>query len=147
MAQVIVERPRRGSRYKGRLKGYNRRQRRCRLDEAPRRESMMALRGGSRDLNEHLGPLRRYLASQVGRPWNKVYSEICRHIRLDSAVQSHVRDHVDQYVETHVVLIDGRPCHGSPPWIGRPIGFLRISLFYVCPRTGLLRKAPRTARS
>ena len=31
---------------------------------------------GTRALNENLAPLRRYLHAQVGRPWNKVFSEI-----------------------------------------------------------------------
>ena len=50
--------------------------------------------GHTKWLNEHLGPLRRYLDSQVGRPWDKVFSEICAHIDRSSAVQDHVRDHV-----------------------------------------------------
>jgi hypothetical protein len=85
-------------------------------------------------LNEHMAPLRRYLRSQVGRPWNKVHSEISQHLRLDSAVQSHVLDHLDDYVARHVDEIDGELYARSGCWMGRPLR----SLFYVCPRTGLL---------
>ena len=50
-------------------------------------------------LNENLAPLKRYLFKQVGRPWNKVYSEISEHLRADNPVQQHVRDHLKDFVE------------------------------------------------
>ena len=51
-------------------------------------------RGGLKLLNENLAPLRRYLERQVGRPWDKVYSEIAEGLRVASTVQRHVRDHL-----------------------------------------------------
>jgi hypothetical protein len=146
MSKVIVERPRFGSHDKARAKGRRRELRREGLD-GRRFEGIKCLRGGTRSLNEHLGPLRRYLESQVGRPWDKVFSEICEHINRNSAVQDHVRDHVDDYVETHVVFIDGVPCVGHPRGYGRPLVggtgrddliCWRHPLYYVCPTTGLL---------
>jgi hypothetical protein len=59
-------------------------------------------------LNENLAPLRRYLASQVGRPWDAVFSEISSKIRLDNAVQKHVRDHVQDFVAVTTFLQDGK---------------------------------------
>jgi hypothetical protein len=105
---------------------------------------MLAQGGGSKFFNEHLGPLRRYLAKQVGRPWNKVYSEICENLRVDSVVQAHVRDHVAEYVETCVIEIDGVACRGTYP-VGAPLtrGY---RLFYVCPRSGILRAINRPKR-
>src|SRR5438270_13646859 len=93
MAKVIVERPRHGSRMR-KHKGQARRWGRTPLDEYPRHDRMIGKIVHTKSLNEHLGPLRRYLARQVGRPWDKVFSEICANISLDSAVQVHVRDHV-----------------------------------------------------
>ncbi len=114
MAKVIVERPRFGSRLRGTPKGYRRALQRLGEEGTPRREGMKRRhRGNTKMLNEHLGPLRRYLDAQVGRPWDKVFSEICSHIDRASAVQDHVRDHVADYVVTHVVLIDGIPCSGE----------------------------------
>lgn len=135
MAKVIVERPRTGGGVR-RPKGIRKRERLALADLLPAREGMrQRWTSWSKHLNEHLSPLRRYLAGQVGRPWNKVHSEISRHLRLDSAVQSHVLDHLDDYVERHVLVIDGVLCSSSGWGIGRPLR----SLFYVCPRTGLLR--------
>ncbi|MBX9789337.1 MAG: hypothetical protein K2Y37_10520 [Pirellulales bacterium] len=146
MAKVIVERPRVGSRSRQAAKGYQKRLQRWGLEEAPRREGMYARGGRTKSLNEHLGPLRRYLRKQVGRPWNLVFSEICQNIRLDSAVQSHVRDHVWDYVELQVIEIDGVPCYGAGWLHGRPIATWGRQFLYVCPRTGLLREIKPQAR-
>jgi hypothetical protein len=140
MAKVIVERPRLGSRQKL-ARGYRKRWGRTPPEDWPRRESIYALKGHTRSFNEHLGPLRRYLRSQVGRPWNLVFSEICANIRVDSAVQSHVRDHVFDFVETHVVERDGQLFALGGFW-ARALW----TSFYVCPRTGLLREFPRVKR-
>jgi hypothetical protein len=58
-------------------------------------------RGGCKMLNETLAPLRRYLEAQVGRPWDKVYSEIAAHLKPTSTVQQHVRDHLGDFVNLH----------------------------------------------
>jgi hypothetical protein len=145
MAKVIVERPRIAYRAWTKPKGYARRQARFGDDGPPRHEGMLARwGGGTKELNEHLGPLRRYLDRQVGRPWDAVFSEICQRINRNSAVQDHVRDHVEQYVVRHVILVDGVPCCGTGEWYGQPLHQRYYACWYVCPHTGLLRrmKAP-----
>jgi hypothetical protein len=136
MAKVIVERPRLGGGVR-RPKGNRKRARLALADQLPMREGIKRQwQSWRKSLNEHLGPLRRYLQSQVGRPWNKVHSEISQHLRLDSAVQSHVLDHLDDYVAKHVEEIDGE----LYSWSGYSVGHRLRSPFYVCPRTGLLRE-------
>ena len=141
MAKVIVERSRRKGWAWNKPKGYQRRLRRYGEDGPPSREGIKACwQSHTKDLNEHLGPLRRYLDKQVGRPWDKVFSEICAHINRSSAVQDHVRDHVEDYVTTHVILIDGVPCSGEGSYnYGKPLHQFRYRPWYVCPITGLLR--------
>lgn len=144
MAKVIVERPRCHAGAKGTPKGLRRRTHRLFDEGLPRQEGIKRRSGGTKLLNEHLGPLRRYLDAQVGRPWDKVFSEICTHIDRRSAVQDHVRDHVGQYVTTHVLLIDGVPCSGEgDSRHGRPLHQLGCRRWYVCPRSGLLRRVKR----
>jgi len=147
MAKVIVERPRFGSRTRGKPKGYQRRLRRLFDEGPPAREGIKRRCQGARHkmFNEHLGPLRRYLDSQVGRSWDKVFSEICAHIDRSSAVQDHVRDHVEQYVARNVLLRDGVPCSGeSGRGYGQPLhSCFRWRRWYVCPRTGILRRVER----
>jgi hypothetical protein len=149
MAKVIVERPRISGHWCHEAKG-----RKARLREAiesdegtPIHEGMKRPYQGHKCLNEHLGPLRRYLDKQVGRPWDKVFSEICRHINRSNPVQDHVRDHVEEYVVRNVVEIDGELCSGGGTRWGSRYGtplqeMRRRHLWYVCPRTGLLRRVP-----
>ena len=77
-------------------------------------------------VNEHLGPLQRYLAGQVGRPWDKVFADICRHLDRGSAVQDHVRDHLPDYVATCVIVEGGELRHGNGYGIGRPLRTTRF---------------------
>lgn len=138
MAKVIVERPRHGSRLPSKRKGYARRTARIAWEDQPRREGMKLRSGGGKSLNEHLSPLRRYLAGQVGRPWDRVFADICRHLDRGSAVQDHVRDHVDDYVAVCVVITDGELRHSD--------GWPLRTPFYVCPRTGILKKNRKLRR-
>jgi hypothetical protein len=149
MAKVIVERPRIKGCAWHKPKGYQRRLRRYGDDGPPAREGIKACwQGRTKYLNEHLGPLRRYLDKQVGRPWDKVFSEICARINRSNAVQDHVRDHVADYVTTHVLLIDGVPCSGEGGLgYGIPLHHqYRFRPWYVCPRTGLLRRVKKPGR-
>ena len=72
MFEVIIERPRWGSSYK-RKKGRHGEP--LRRQEGPTWEPV-SLGRGSKGLNENLAPLRRFLESRVGRPWDAVRSEI-----------------------------------------------------------------------
>lgn len=147
MAKVLVERPRHGSRDRGlTVKGYRKRLDRSFAagDGPPVREGMKRLHGGTKFFNEHLGPLRRYVQSQVGRPWDKIYSEICERVDRGNVVQKHILTHLFDYVQTRAVLIDGEPCWGEPGyWYGRPLRELHYrNLWYVCPKSGILKRVP-----
>ena len=93
MSKVIVERPRRGT-WKAGKPGRTR----ALFDddgEPVRAKGATEPKGRAQKtkwLNENLNPLKRYLASQVGRPWRKIYSEISEHLKPSSTVQQHVRD-------------------------------------------------------
>jgi hypothetical protein len=133
MAKVIVERPRWGSRLASKKPGYRRSLQKCDLADLPRREPLCGRwRGRQKSLNEHLGPMHRFLRSQVGRPWNKVHQDLCEHVSFDNAVQKHVLTHVFDFVTRHVTLVAGRP-HSQRR---RP---LEVGEMYVCPQTGLLK--------
>src|SRR5437762_2668741 len=102
MAKVIVERPRKRGCALNKPKSYAKQLYRIAAEDQPKRESIKRRWwAGEKYLNEHLGPLRRFLDSRLGRPWDAVFSEICERINRHSAVQDHVRDHVEQYVVKH----------------------------------------------
>lgn len=93
MAKVIVERPRSGRGAAGLRPG--RTEALVDDDGEPIRAVKAARKPKqpepkTKRLNETLNPLKRYLASNVGRPWDKVYSEISAHLKPSSTVQQHV---------------------------------------------------------
>lgn len=142
MDKVLCERPRCGARFKRRSR-Y-----RGPLEDAPHYESSSRRRGGNKHLNEHLGPLRRWLLSNVGRPWDKIYSELRANISPRNAVQMHIWQHAEQYVARHVVMQGRTPMHRPGQWWsvgGNPVDARRCPV-YVCPKTGLLRRTPTRAK-
>jgi hypothetical protein len=143
MYKVIVERPRRGSRHTDASAGRIFRN----SEDAP---SKLGIKQGHRDrkdLNENLRPLRRFLESQIGRPWNKVYADLSRGIDRRNTVQEHIYTHIESYVafRTKWVARDGRENNGECVQIirGRWWGgtdLLKDSYvpMYVHPLTGIL---------
>jgi hypothetical protein len=132
MYKVIVERPRR-------WKAGGATAARLRRDfDGPMRLGMRA-GYGYRELNENLAPLRRYLHAQIGRPWNKVFSEICAGIDRRNTVQQHIHQHIRDFIAIDVDVRGGRLVDLAPRW-----RFLRSDSgisqeLYVDPRTGLIR--------
>jgi hypothetical protein len=144
MYEVIIERPRLGG-------GWRSKERRAEMrfradpEHAPTSEPISRGRG-SKHLNENLAPLRRFLLSRVGRPWNAVHSEIAATLRLTSAVQKHVLDHLREMVYMNVVQI-GDDLYECGSWGVQEFRRSRWTPVYVCPQTGLLKKVPpRPAR-
>jgi hypothetical protein len=140
MSKVIVERPRGGRSWPARP-GRTR----ALVDDDG---EPIAARGAreprgkpqrTKSLNENLGPLRRFLDSQVGRPWNKVYAEIAEHLKPSSTVQQHVRDHVEDFVAVKTRMRKGEVLTISR-WGGEVALADARQRLYVHPRTGLLRK-------
>jgi len=132
MFKVIVERPR-----KGKSDGSFAARRRRDFEGPP--QLGMRAGYGYRSLNENLNPLRRYLRAQVGRPWNKVYSEIARNIDRRNTVQQHIYQHLSDFVAIKVGRRDGQLVDLADPLSSfRMTSSLRQEL-YVDPRTGLLR--------
>ncbi|MBN9119929.1 MAG: hypothetical protein J0I06_12335 [Planctomycetes bacterium] len=153
MGKVLVERPRLrrrggdsrpGKGYANQLKKYF-----AAGNSPPSREGIKRRYTDRKHFNEHLGPLRRFLDSNVGRPWDKVYSEICKHVDRNNVVQKHILTHLFDYVVVHTILIDGEPCRGEA-YAGRYGKPLRTSGYrhqwYVCPKSGLLRKSKYVPR-
>lgn len=137
MAKVIVERPRWGAALRGKKKGYRKALQKSEIADLPRREPLAGRwRGMSKCFSEHLSPMRRFLRSRVGRPWDKVHQELCANVDFGNIVQKHVMTHIYQYVARYVEEIDGRLF--SAKGYGRAWP-LTEGQMYVCPRTGILR--------
>jgi hypothetical protein len=103
----------------------------------------------SKQQSDFLAPLKRWLAKQVGRPWNKVYSELKSAFPARKHVYDHIFTHVFGYVvrARDIVMIDKKPYwkrsrYGAkrPEPITERGGDLTL---YVRPDNGLLYRAPR----
>lgn len=124
-------------------------ERECRFRNAEDRdeESYVAPRFRPQ-FSENLPPLRRFLERQVGRPWDKVYSEIRAHVNADSATQYHILQHLYDRLAVQVWREPdgelwcrfrwGRQTRLTDRWGPN---------LYVCPDTGLLRRVKRPKRA
>jgi hypothetical protein len=142
MARIIVERPRLGGH------GYKEKKiHKSDFEDLPCHESMSKHYGwASKELNENLAPLKRYLHSQIGRPWDKVHSEISKHIKLNSAVQRHILQHLEQMIETKTFLGNDGKVYARGMFGDSLIDEKYSSWcdLYVHPKTRLVRKiAPK----
>lgn len=139
MAKVLVERSRTGG-------SRDRRGRAPRsLEDLPNKVSMKRGHNDRKSLNENLSPLKRFLDSRVGKPWDQVYSEISANLKPSNAVQQHVRDHIWDFVKKDVFIAEG----------GIVCGYNRYRYFggnheinnnqlYIDPETGILKKYKTT---
>lgn len=145
MHEVLIERPRRGARFK------------TRRNNKPRVTEWDGEDGYGRDyrpnplrtkyFDDFLQPLKRWLRRQVGRPWDKVWSELCAGIDARSTVGKHLMDHARLEVEQTCRLdADGKPVMLSGRNRLRRLGWIRPEGLYVHPRTGLLCFRPEIDR-
>jgi hypothetical protein len=132
MFKIIVERPRRGG------KDDKKTTKNESSDMLPAKQSMKRAHYDRKELNENLAPLKRFLNKNVGRPWDKVYSEICDQISVNSTVQQHVRQHIPNYVKLDV-RVQGKQILSKNAHY-RSYYELSDGELYVHPSTGILRK-------
>ena len=118
MEKVLVTRPRHGSWKKNEEVRKIRRSRpKEDGDNGGNRGSMKPKypNWDNKQLNEFLNPLWRFLNSRVGKPWDKVYSEIRKENSGRSAVGAHIYQHLFDFVVINPQMIDNKP-HQSYLW-------------------------------
>jgi hypothetical protein len=132
MHKVVTERPRRGHsnpsrKWGGRVPEVYEGQ--TFISSARRRQYGW----NSKEFSDFLSPLRRYLRGQVGRPWDKVYSEIRKAVP-NGMHGDHIWLHIKTEVEINCFERDGR-IFARPRYFPREV---EVSGLYVHPRTLLL---------
>ena len=142
MHKVVVERPRWNP-------GPGKNGRRANLPDEllPKFEGIKRPHSRRKGLTDLLGPLRRWLHAQLGRPWNEVYSAAAAVIKPDSSIRAHIKTHLLEFVERHTFMHDGKVCVIQPNYRGGgivPVTELRHrrSSFFVHPETFLLCEIP-----
>ncbi|MBD2515842.1 hypothetical protein H6G93_12605 [Nostoc sp. FACHB-973] len=150
LSEIVIERPRGGMRINlKKVTGFKKQLHKL-TEEASEdglfNPYLIKATNKSKRLSDHLGPLRRFLRSKVGQPWNDVYSELCQRLDGKTMAGQHVIGHLWDYVERYVEIIDGtvysKPYQGYRNQLDRGYG----DRFYIHPQTGILcavEKAPR----
>lgn len=103
-----------------------------------------------KEFTDKLGPLKRRIASQVGRNWDKVYSEIKQAFPNTNKQNHHFDTHLLHEVERYVTVVKspkGRRVYTTPRF---GLGWLELRAgdIYVDPTTHVLmryRKRQRTS--
>lgn len=141
--KLLTERERRGSTSRF---GEVRHDKHFAPDEVAGRESMKKrydAYGDRKDFNENLNPLIKFLRGQVGRPWNKIYSEITKTFDKRKVINDHILQHLFQYVETKDIYVEDGELWLRSRWKA-PVRIkdhteYRDS-YYVDPRDGIMKK-------
>ncbi|GAB1538106.1 hypothetical protein NUACC21_07640 [Scytonema sp. NUACC21] len=111
LSEIVIERPRGGMKISlKKVTGFKKQLHKITEDaiqDGLLNPYLIKPRNKSKYLSDHLGPLRRFLRSKVGQPWNEVYSQLCQRLDSNTMAGKHVIDHVWDYVERHVEIIDG----------------------------------------
>jgi len=131
ISKILVTTPRIGSWRKNCEVLFRRRERITEDYDGPTRCSMRPKNPRGRYterkmLNEYLNPLVRYLAKQVGRRWDDVYSDISHRNSRDSAVGAHIYEHLFDYVRVKTTQV-------TREWITED---------YFVDAEGILRRSP-----
>jgi hypothetical protein len=141
MSEVVIERPRGGSSscYHEVRPRPNKTDLEA-LDDLPKNEGYRRPHVERKHFSDLLGPLERFLISNVGRVWNDVYSEICEQISPDSTVQIHILGHVEDFVCKNVFMAEDGDLRyvTDRGWISH-VGYGDM---YVDPETGILSRMP-----
>lgn len=116
MAKVVTEAPRRGHANSSRKWGRRLTKDKYALDDHGASRGPISRRRqygwNAKEFSDVLGPLRRYLRKQVGRPWDKVWSEISQTLDDRSLTGQHIFDHIRWEVEQDAWIgDDGRLYH------------------------------------
>jgi hypothetical protein len=149
LGEIVIERPRHGMRISPKkLTGY-----RKELEKITRestedgllRPYLIKNRHRTKHFSDNLSPLRRWLRSKVGQPWDIVYSEICQKIETRTLCGQHLLVHLEEMVEDRVRLIEGMP-HSLKKGL-HPIVYRGRGEFYVHPETRMLCRVPQASKT
>ncbi len=116
------------------------------MDPVPTRESMTKRYKAAwdyKEFNENFNPLFGMVRKNANRPWDKVYSELCRNFNMSSVINQHILTHLFDFVETKTKMVDGIVhCHNTYNRHGDDYIPLKNSYceYYVHPVDGLLKR-------
>ncbi|MGD1875782.1 MAG: hypothetical protein ACFB02_22405 [Mastigocoleus sp.] len=141
LGEIVIERPRNGWRISlKKCSGYKKNLEKITqeaTEDGLLNTYIIKPRNKTKCFSDHIRPLYKWLCSKIGQPWNDVYSELCKNLNIKGLSGQHILSHIWNFVELHVVLIDGIPYRKSER--DRPLpSYGRYEQLYVHPDTGIL---------
>lgn len=117
---------------------YNNSAESAELEDSPKRISIFQCHqksGFSKESGLDSGPLRRFLKTNIGRPWDKVYGDFCRRIDKRTYTGNEALECLKKEVFTDCVLGDDGEIYAKFN-VGH---YTQVYGFFVHPRTKLLQ--------
>lgn len=144
MSKVVTERPRYGHANPSKKTALHvRRYEEGQFDDLPKRISSGRHRQhgwNAKEFSDRIGPLRRFLQSQVGKKWNEIYSELSQSLDKRSLTGRHIWQHVWMEVERDVRIESDGKIRSRFPY-----SYI-IKGLYIHPKTGILCQVKREKR-
>lgn len=121
-------------------------------DEVGGRESMRSRYNHGYDrksFNENLNPLKSWVHSGLGKNWDKYYGQLRKQFDARKVINAHILEHLFQYVEIHTFVGEnGAVMYMDALYTNKgeqPIAKC-YKEYYVCPKSGCLRKTHKLPR-
>ena len=117
-------------------------------EDAPKREGIRrryVVGGGRKEFGEFLSPLKGQVRKACGRRYDAFYSDLCRSFDMSTPTNSHLLQHLDQYLIPPKKIFLGEDgklwvrAEFMPPYRLGESRHLRDE-FYVDPRDGIIKK-------
>ena len=124
-------------------KGYKNKLKRNLYEQASAHESMKFMHGGgTKNFNDNLEPMKRFLTSNVGKNWNKVHSKLCSLLSKKTVSGLHVFNHLYDFV-FEKTFTDGKRVFYQNIFgtVDELLSSEKWPRFYVHHKTGQLMKA------
>jgi hypothetical protein len=139
--EELIECYRGGSRSK-QMKGYKNKLKRNFYEHAPLHESMKYKHGAdTKYFKDNLEPMIRFLKSNVGKNWNKIYAVLCRRLSKRSVSGLHVFNHLFDFVYDKTIVDEGKIFYIRYGEYKELVSTEKWPKFYVNAKTGQLMKA------
>lgn len=97
-----------------------------------------------KDFTDVLNPLRGAIRKNLGRPWDKVFSEFCQVLDRRGVSGYHIWTHLMQEVTTKTYIKDGKVLEKTSRYYWRDT---EVTGFYVHPETGILCYKPHATHA
>ena len=123
-------------------KGYKNKMKRNMYEKARLNECMKFMHaGGTRMFNDNLEPLIRFLASNVGKNWNKVHADLCKQLKKNTVSGLHVFNHLYEFVFENVD-VEGKKVYYMQGGKHKELRSTeKFPKFYISTKAGQLMKA------